>query len=139
MAYFDMIDSDQVAGIMGSLELLLYPIHDTIIRNINWDAKEVTVISKKQLIRSQNVSESMFIDALLMCGTSFLPSFPPLLDSNITTRQPFIIVDAINILRTADKSVAAACASFSDILQSKDKDWLDKYQRARMAVNHFIY
>jgi hypothetical protein len=139
MAYFEMIDSDQVAGIMGSLELLVYPIHDTIIRHINWDAKDITVVSKKQLIRSQNVSESMFIDALLMCGTSFLPPFPPLLDPNITTRQPFVIVDAINILRTADKSVAAACASFSDILQSKDKDWLDKYQRARMAVQHFIY
>lgn len=124
---------------MGSNELLLYPIHDCIIKSINWEKKEVTAISKKGLIKTLNVTEAMFIDALLMSGTPFLSTFPPLQDSTITTRQPFIIADAINILRTSDKVVANACASFNDILQARDKDWLDKYQKARLAVNHYIY
>lgn len=124
---------------MGSNELLLYPIHDCIIKSIDWEKKEVAAISKKELIKTLSVTEAMFIDALLMSGTPFLPTFPPLQDPQVTPGQPHIIRDAINILRTADKAVANVCASFNDILQLRDKDWLDKYQRARMAVNHYIY
>lgn len=124
---------------MGTNELLLYPIHDCVIKSIDWEAKEITAISKKSLIKTLNVTEPMFVDSLLMSGTSFLPTFPPLQDPSIVRGQPFNIVDAINMLRTSDKAVANACAAFNDILQAADKDWQDKYQKARMAVNHMIY
>ncbi|KAJ2903992.1 putative xpg domain-containing protein [Zalerion maritima] len=139
IAYFDMIDSDQCAGIMGSQELLLYPIKDCVIRSIDWENKTVSAISRKSIVKTLNVSESMFIDALLMTGTSFLPTFPALLDHNINPRQPFTITDAINMLRTSEKSVTNACAAFNDILTREDPNWLDKYHKARMAVHHFIY
>lgn len=139
IAFFDMVNSDQVGGIMGSQELLLYPIHDSIIRSIDWEAKQVYAISKRYIIKTLNVSEATFIDALMMSGNSFLSPFPPLRDPAITPRQPHTVTDAINMLRTAEKSVSNACASFNDILVAKDKDWLDKYRKARMAVNHFIY
>ena len=139
MAYFEKEDSDMAGGVMGSNELLLYPIHDCVIKSIDWEAKEVTAVSKSGLIRTLNVTESMFIDSLLMSGTSFLPTFPPLQDTSIIRGQPFIIADAINMLRTSDKTVANACAAFNDILQARDKNWLDKYQKARMAVHHMIY
>jgi hypothetical protein len=134
-----MIDSDQVGGVMGGQELLLYPITDSIIRSIDWETKMVTSISKTKIIRNLNVSENMFIDALLMTGTSFLPPFPPLQDTAINPRQSFTIMDAVNMLRTSEKSIANACASFNDILQAQDPQWLDKYRKARMAVHHFIY
>jgi len=133
-----MIDSDQCAGIMGSQELLLYPINDSVIRMMDWDAKTLTALSKKHIIKGLGVAEPMFVDALLMTGTSFLPPFPPLHDISVVPRPP-TVMDAINMLRTADKSIANACASFNDILQAKDPMWLDKYRKARMAVNHFIY
>ncbi|KAH7361995.1 XPG domain-containing protein [Plectosphaerella cucumerina] len=139
IAYLDMIDSDQCAGIMGSQELLLYPINDGVIKSINWESKTVTAIFKKSLIRSLNVSESTFIDALLMTGTSFLSPFPPLLDDQSVRRQPYTINDALNMLRTADKSVGQSCSAFGDILAAQDPDWLDRYRRARMAVSHFTY
>jgi Temperature dependent protein affecting M2 dsRNA replication len=134
-----MIDSDQCGGIMGSQELLLYPIRDSVIRSFDWESKQLTAISKKNIIRAMNVSEPMFIDALLMTGTTFLPPFPPLQDTTIIRNQPFTIMDAVNLLRTSDKSVTNACASFNDILQAQDPAWLDKYRKARMSVNHFIY
>ena len=139
MAYFEKIDSDQAGGVMGSNELLLYPINDYIIKSIDWEAKEVTAVSKVNLMKTLNVTEPMFIDSLLMSGTSFLPTFPPLQDTSIIRSQPFIIADAINLLRTSDKTVANACAAFNDILQARDKNWQDKYQKARMAVHHMIY
>ncbi|KJZ71770.1 hypothetical protein HIM_08855 [Hirsutella minnesotensis 3608] len=138
LAYFEMIDSDLCSAVMGPQELLLYPIKDSIIRSLDWDAKTVTAISKKKAMRALGVSEPMFIDALLMTGNSFLPTFPPLLDSSMYPTN-FTIMDAVNMLRTSDKSIANVCASFNDILQAQDADWLDKYRRARMAVHHFIY
>jgi hypothetical protein len=138
LAYFEMIDSDQCAGVMGTQELLLYPIKDSIIRTLDFEAGKVTAISKKKLMRALSVTEPMFIDALLMTGTSFLPTFPPLLDTSMYPNH-FTIMDAVNILRTSDKAVANACASFNDVLQAQDANWLDKYRKARMAVHHFIY
>lgn len=124
---------------MGSQELLLYPIYDSVIRSINWETKQFTVGSKNALVKELNVTPTVFIDALLMTGTSFLPTFPPLKEPSITTAQPYTIQDAVNMLRTTEKSVASVCTSFNDILQKQDPDWLDKYQKARMAVNHFLY
>lgn len=131
-----MIDSDQIAGVMGPQELLLYPIKDSVIRSFDFDNKKVSAISKQKLMRSLAVGESMLVDSMLMNGTSFLSTFPPLLDT--TMYQSFSVVDAVNILRTADKGVANACASFNDILQAQDPDWLDKYRKARLAAHHFI-
>lgn len=138
IAYFDMINSDQCGGIMGSPELLLYPIHDYVIKSIDWNQKRVHALSKRQLVRSLGVSDSVFVDALLMTGTSFLPGFPPLRDVNITPRQPSVM-DAANMLRTAEKNVGTLCASFNDMLQTQDPQWLNKFYKARMAVDHFIY
>ncbi|KAL1837745.1 hypothetical protein VTJ49DRAFT_3437 [Mycothermus thermophilus] len=139
MAYFEMIDSDQCAGIMGSTELLLYPIRDCVIRTIDWENKLVYAVSKKHILRSLNVSESLFVDAFLMTGTSFLPPFPPLADPSIIKTQPHTVADAVNMLRTTEKSVTLVCTSFHDILKIRDPDWLDKYRKARMAVDHFVY
>jgi len=139
MAYLDMIESEQCAAIMGSQELLLYPIKDHIIRFIDWEAGKFSAISKKNLIKSLAVGDRMFTDAFLMTGTSFLPAFPPLQDPTITPRQRSSIQDAVNMLRTSDKVVANACASFNDILQARDPSWLQKYRKARMAIDHFIF
>lgn len=138
LAYFEMLDSDQCAGVMGSQELLLYPVKDCVIRSIDFENKTVTAISRKRVMRALGVGEAMLIDALLMSGTSFLPPFPPLLEPSIY-QHSFTIMDAVNILRTSDKSVATACASFNDILVAQDPNWLDKYRKARMAVHHFIH
>ncbi|KAG5950945.1 hypothetical protein E4U53_004132 [Claviceps sorghi] len=138
LAYFELIDSEQCSAVMGPQELLLYPIKDCVIRAFDWDAKLVSAISKKMIMRALSVAEPMFIDALLMTGTSFLPTFPPLLDQAIYPNH-FAIGDAVNILRTSDKGVTNACNSFNDILQAQDANWLDKYRKARMAVHHFIY
>jgi hypothetical protein len=139
MAYFELIDSDQCAGVMGPAELLLYPIRDCVIRTIDWDNKLVYAVSKKHILKTLNVTESVFVDAFLMTGTSFLPPFPPLADQSIIKTQPHTVADAVNMLRTTEKSVTLVCTSFHDILKSQDPNWLDKYRKARMAVDHFIY
>jgi hypothetical protein len=136
---------------MGSDELLLYPINDCVIKSISWgnaDRQEkptVTAVSKKHLLSSLGggVSEQLFVDSLLARGTSFLPRFPGLqelmpVDGKERPPSPSIR-DALNTLRTANKSVAVACSTFNDMIQAQDPRWLDKYQKALMAVRHFIF
>ncbi|KAK3685928.1 PIN domain-like protein [Podospora appendiculata] len=139
VAYLDMADSDQCAGIMGSLELMLYPINDSVIRSIDWETKTVQAISKKHITRSLNVTESFFVDGLLMTGTSFLPAFPALLDPLLVKTQPYGITDALNMLRASEKSMALTCTTYHEVVKSRDPNWQDKYRKARMAVNHFVY
>ncbi|RYC64278.1 hypothetical protein CHU98_g1936 [Xylaria longipes] len=139
LAYLDMTNSTQASAIMGSQELLLYPIQDLVVRWIDWENGTFGCIQKKSIVKNLGVSETMFVDALLMTGTSFLPGFPPLKESSITPRQPSSVQDAVNLLRTSEKSVTTACNSFNDILSKRDPNWLQKYRRARMSVNHFIY
>ncbi|KAL5604140.1 hypothetical protein BROUX41_002127 [Berkeleyomyces rouxiae] len=139
LAYFDMIESSQCAAIMGSQELLFYPIQDTFICSIDFSTKKVVSISKQTIVTRLNISEALLVDALLMMGTSFLPALPVIKDTSVSPRPTPIVQDAVNLLRTSSKSVAAVCSSYADLLANTDSNWLDKYQKARLAVNHFIY
>jgi len=126
---------------MGSQELLLYDIDDAIIfppSETNWKEEAFSGIVKSEVIKKLNVTPDMFSDALLMTGTSFLPTFPPLQDDAIITRQPYNVGDAINLLRTSEKSVASTCSTFADILQLRDRNWLDKYRKAKMSIKHSV-
>ncbi|RNJ54986.1 hypothetical protein D7B24_009087 [Verticillium nonalfalfae] len=102
IAYLDMIDSDQCAGVMGSQELLLYPINDGVIRSFDWENKKVKAIFKKSLIRSLNVSDTTFTDALLMTGTSFLSTYPPLQD---TSRAKMAVLHFVYIAESGEVKV----------------------------------
>jgi hypothetical protein len=126
---------------MGSQELLLYDINDAVISPpsaSDWEKKAFTGVFRSDLIKKLNITPDMFADALLMVGTSFLPPFPPLQDDSIITRQPFSILDAVNLLRTSEKSITNMCAAFSDILQLRDPKWLDKFRKAKMGVKHCV-
>lgn len=143
IAYLDMVESEQVGAIMGSHELLLYPVVSDVIKSINWEKGTLSAIRKSSVMgalkHSEEVEESLFIDAFLAAGTSFLPTFPGLLDPNMSRGVRPSIRDSLNLLRVNENSVTLACTAFGDVLQRDDKDWLDKFQQARMIVNHFIY
>ncbi|KAF4626125.1 hypothetical protein G7Y89_g12037 [Cudoniella acicularis] len=139
LAYLESLETQYIDGIMGSQELLLYDIDDNVILpplSTDWESKKFSGISKSSIIKRLNVTPEMLSDALLMVGTSFLPSFPPLSDRGLITSQPFNVKDAANLLRTSEKSVTTTCAAFSDILQVQDPTWLDKFRKAKMGVKH---
>ncbi|KAJ8069399.1 hypothetical protein OCU04_003054 [Sclerotinia nivalis] len=141
LAALDRHDEQYIDGIMGSQELLLYDIWDAVIfppSPTDWESKALRGVLKSELLKKLNVTSDMLSDALLMTGTSFLPPFPPLQDQTIISRQPYNVGDAINLLRTSEKSVSATCAAFSDILNVRDRDWLDKYRKAKMGIKHCV-
>lgn len=120
---------------MGPRELLLYPVTDAVIQEINWTTNVVSCIDRDQLMRTLGVDESLFVDALLLSGTSFLPPFP----AKIPPQQgPYTIRDVVNMLRTHGKHVMQACSAHDDVLRDHPK-WFDQYRTARMIVKHCIY
>lgn len=123
---------------MGPQELLAYPIHDSIIRTIDWENKTVWALSKKKLLRQHGIGEATLIDAILMTGTSFLPQFPAM-DESTLNGVGSTFQDAVNCLRSSQKDVASVCSAFQDAIQTRDPNWLDKYRKARLAAHHFIY
>ncbi|KAI9640216.1 hypothetical protein NHQ30_011454 [Ciborinia camelliae] len=142
LAALDRCEEQYIDGIMGSQELLLYDICDAVIyppTPTDWENKALRGVVRSDLLKKLNVTSSdMLSDALLMTGTSFLPPFPPLQDQTIISRQPYNVGDAINLLRTSEKSVSATCAAFGDILNVRDRDWLDKYRKAKMGIKHCV-
>lgn len=121
---------------MGPRELLLYPISDVIIQEVDWSNNKFLAVGKEILKNHLHVDDSLLVDALLMTGTSFLPPFP----ARAQPQQPSNTVrDAVNMLRANGKHVKQVCQHFDDILKSQQPDWFDKYCKARMLVDHYIY
>lgn len=127
--------AELVGTVMGPRELLLYPITDPIIQEINWETKQLQCVSRDTLMASLGVDESLFVDALLLTGTSFLPPFPAKVQPQQGSNS---VRDVVNMLRTNGKHVKQLCSGFDDVLRDQP-DWFDKYCRARMIVKHFIY
>jgi hypothetical protein len=125
--------------VMGSLELLLYPITTALITKIDFEQGFFYGVNRGKLLEALAVSEDVFVDALLMTGTSFLPTFPALRDPSTVAVQPFNIKDAVNMYRASNKSTIELCTIWSDLLQKEEPDWLDRYRKAKLAVKHKIH
>ncbi|KFY66921.1 hypothetical protein V496_01859 [Pseudogymnoascus sp. VKM F-4515 (FW-2607)] len=138
MAYVDSKDLDCAVGIMGPSELLLYNINESLITEIDFEKGLVYGLVKTQLLKKLNVNEETFIDSYLMTGTSSLQPFPALNDPAVVPKQPYTILDAVNMYRTAGKSIATLCETWSEALQKQDPNWQDKYQKCRMAIKHAV-
>jgi Temperature dependent protein affecting M2 dsRNA replication len=128
----------QCDGIMGSFEMLLYNIDYGLITKLDFQNKHFYGLNKKDMLARLNVNEDTFVDSMLMTGTSFLPTFPVLKDSTIVPQQPYTVKDAINIYRTAGKSMIALCQQWSEVIQKQEPNWEDKYRKARMAIKHCL-
>lgn len=121
---------------MGSNELFLYNIDNCVIKKIDWENKVAKGIVKCDLLKKLSATDDAFVDALLMTGTSFLPAFPGL--KHNFPNQPCTVKEALNLYRTAHKSIGTLCETWSEIVQQKEPDWQDKYRRAKMGLKHNI-
>lgn len=135
IAYFSKTEK-MCGAIMGSRELLLYPIKDVLIQEIDWDNKKFKAVNRDVLMTQLGVDESIFVDALLITGCSFLAPFPARAQPQHTSNS---VRDAVNMLRANGKHVKQLCSSFDDVLKEQQPDWFDGFRKARMIVKHFIY
>ena len=121
---------------MGSLELLLYPLSTALIVKIDFEAGTFHGVNRGDILQALGANEDMFVDILLMTGTSFLPTFPALKDSALITIQPYTIKDAVLMYRASGRTIVKVCQQFADALQVQEPEWLDRYRKAKLAVEH---
>lgn len=129
-----------IDGIMGSQELLLYDIDGAVYlppTGSDWQSKTFRAVSKEREMKNLKVTEDTYVDALLMTGTSFLPYFPPF-DTHDFPTQPFSVQTAVTLLNASQQSIESACSTYDDIIKSRDPNWLDKFRKAKMWVQHPI-
>lgn len=122
---------------MGSSELLLFNV-DKVITRIDFERSKFSWISKKTCQQELGkITSDMFVDACLLSGSSFLPTFPPLENPTLYQKQ-FTIRDTTNMMLTLGRNVTSVCTHYQDELQLQQPDYLDRYRRARLAVKHHV-
>ncbi|KAI9678574.1 MAG: hypothetical protein M1817_005631 [Caeruleum heppii] len=132
LAYFEKCQIRFVDAVMGSSELLLFDI-DKVITSIEPQHAHFNWISKQSCQDDLGkISGDMFTDAALLCGTSFLPTFP------LLQRKPFIIRDTVSMMLAVGPSATSVCTHYQDDPQVQQVNYLDKYWRAKMAIKHHV-
>ena len=82
------------------------------------------------------MSPHVFIDALMLSGSSLLTVFPPLLDSTVY-RKTFTIRNIADLLVANGGSVARLCAQYPTVPSIKSV-YLDEYKKAVTRVKHHV-
>ncbi|KAI9796098.1 MAG: hypothetical protein M1833_006520 [Piccolia ochrophora] len=137
LAYLEDSPKQYIDTIMGGSETFLFEV-DKVITNIDVKNAQFSWISKRMCQEELGkVSGDMFVDACMLSGTSFLPTFPPL-ENSTNERKTFTIRDTVNMMFTLGKSVTAVCTHYQDEARVQQLDYLDRYQRGRLAVKHHV-
>ncbi|KAH0547560.1 hypothetical protein FGG08_000285 [Glutinoglossum americanum] len=137
LAYLEKHPKQFVDAIVGSSELFLFDV-DKVITKLDLVGLQFSWLSKRacqeELGKSRGISDDMFIDACMLSGSSFLPTFPPLDDP----RKSDTIRDSITMMFAFNRSVTAVCTHYQDHAQVQQMGYLDKYKRGRLAVKHHV-
>ena len=138
LAYLERASTQFIDAVMGSSELFLFDV-DKVITKLDLDQSTFSWLSRRvcQIEIAKLPSDDVFIDACMLSGNSFLPTFPPLENPQIY-RKPFTIRDTINMMLTVGPSVTAVCTHYQDEMQVQHLNYLDRYQRGRSAVKHHV-
>lgn len=121
---------------VGSSELFFFDI-PKIITKIDFDESQFQWIKRQTCVDDAGLaSADMFLDACLLSGSAFLPTFPQLNDPPIRKSPKF--QGAIDMIKQSGANGLAICLSYQDDAQMRRTEYLDKYKRSRLAVKHEI-
>jgi hypothetical protein len=124
---------------MGSAELLLCGV-DRVITKFDFANQTFSWVSKSTIIDTlgEQVSDDTFVDASLLSGTAFLPTFPPIEDSLRHRPGGSPLKEAMIIMSAMGRSVVAVCTQYQDHKGVQRLDYLDRFKRSRTAIRHGV-
>lgn len=136
LSYLEKLPTQYIDVIYGSTELLFFDTEKFITRF----EPEKGSFSWLTLQACQNeigaVSKDVFVDACLLLGSPFLPTFPLLGDS--FPSRPHDIREAVSILHGVNRDVVALCEHYRDDPRIRDSRYAEQYQRAVMTIKHHV-
>jgi hypothetical protein len=128
-------------AVFGSTELFLYNV-DRIITKIDVAQGTFTWVARNSLMETvgSNLSDDMFLDAALLGGNSYLPTFAPVAIASRRHPNGSPIKEAANMI----SSMGRSGSGISVIMLSQDKDnvqrleYADRFKRTKTAIKHSI-
>lgn len=130
-----------VHAISGASEVLLFECSKVVTawnledKTFSWTKRSKCIADLERFAGSGRVTEDVFVDALLLAGTPFLPTLPNLSSPNRTELlKPH---GAIKMIMSSGRT------GYSVVINNKDDprfgNYVDRYCKARLAVkNHPI-
>jgi hypothetical protein len=134
------------AAISGSSDILLFECDKIITswdfeeKQFRWTKRSKCISDLERFANNGTVTEDIFVDALILAGTPFLPTLPNLNSPNRTDLlKPHSAIKMIMSMSNG-KSGHSVVINNHDDPRFKQMEYVDRYQKARSAVrNHPIY
>ncbi|KAF2126461.1 PIN domain-like protein [Dothidotthia symphoricarpi CBS 119687] len=134
----------KVHAISGASEILLFECEKVITQ---WNFEEKTfyftrrskcIADLEKFAGNGKITEDIFVDALLLAGTSFLPTLPSLNTPNRTELlKPH---SAIKMIMSNGRTGYSVVMNNREDPRFEQLNYLDRYRKARLAVkNHPIF
>ena len=120
---------------MGTTECFLFGI-DRIVTDFNLNKSTLSLISRQTCEDLLKVNGDLLRDAQLILGTSYTPTFPLL--EGMSPAKTVGIVDAIQLLNSANKSVIQLCNFHRETPQVQALKYADRYKKAIMTIRHHV-
>lgn len=140
LAYLEKQPEQFIDAIMGSTELFLYGVDKIILKfeHLGEEHQAFRWLSKKSCQEElQRIPDDLFVDACLLLGSSYLPTFPAL-ETPAFSNKGANIRDALAMLNSAGKSVITLCNQHQDDNKVQSLDYVDRYKRAVMTLKHHV-
>jgi hypothetical protein len=80
-----------------------------------------------------NISSDTFVDACILCGTSFISTFPPLENTRIAKLKA-----AVDMVVTNGRGGYGVCKQYADDPAVSSTNYIEKYMKARLSVKHHV-
>lgn len=131
-------------AISGSSDILLFECDRVITAwdfeesQFRWTKRSKCMNDLERFANNGTVTEDIFVDALLLAGTPFLPTLPNLMSPNRTDLlKPHA---AIKMIMGAGKTGYSVVINNHDDPRFKAINYVERYRKARLVIkNHPIY
>ncbi|KEF53101.1 uncharacterized protein A1O9_11009 [Exophiala aquamarina CBS 119918] len=135
LAYLFKLPEQYIDAVMGNTEAFLFGI-DRVVTDINLNKATLSLLTRQTCEDLLKVNADALRDAQLILGTSYTPTFPPL--EGLGPGKSTSIVDAINLLNTANKNVIQLCTFHREHPQVQALKYADRYKKAIMTIRHHV-
>ncbi|KAI4260601.1 MAG: hypothetical protein LQ352_000162 [Teloschistes flavicans] len=155
LAYLEKHPRQFVDTIYGPSELFLYGV-DKLITKLNFphrpldgpekvngkstshfssEDSEFSWVDRRTCLEELgHLPAEVFIDSLLLAGSRYLPSFPPLKGTN----KGYTIRDVATLVAGSGCSVVSLCNQYPDDASIQHLDYVDRYKRAVTSIRHHV-
>lgn len=137
LSYLEKHPSQYIDAVVGSTEYFLFDM-DKVITRLNPEHSQFSWLSRRTLQEELGrISNESFLDACLLLGSRYLPTFPPLENTTYPSKG-FGIKDALTMMTTTGRTVVSLCSHYHDDPQVQQLQYLDRYKRALMTLKHHV-